>query len=295
MIHIIDLKFQGLEDVIAAFIVETSKGPVLIETGPYSTYQQLVSGVAKTGYSILDIQHVLLSHIHFDHAGASWALAKDGANIYLHPVGAPHMAHPEKLVQSATRIYGDQMDTLWGALKPIPEDQLIVCNHSEPVKIGDQTFIPWHTPGHASHHIAWQWKDNLFTGDVAGVKIQEGMVVPPCPPPDINLEHWKDSIDLIRKLPLNHLYLTHYGPIDDIESHLDSLEEILHDWAFWMKPHVEAGKKAEEVVPLFEQYVASQLKAYGISDHALDQYESANPSYMSVAGLMRYWKKKIQS
>jgi glyoxylase-like metal-dependent hydrolase (beta-lactamase superfamily II) len=294
MIHIIDLKFQGLEDVIAAFIVETSKGPVLIETGPYSTYQQLVSGVAKTGYSINDIQHVLLSHIHFDHAGASWALAKNGASIYLHPVGAPHMAHPEKLVQSATRIYGDQMDILWGALRPIPEELLIVCNNNEPVKIGDQTFIPWHTPGHASHHIAWQWKDNLFTGDVAGVKIQEGMVVPPCPPPDINLEDWKESIDLIRKLPLNRLYLTHYGPVNQIESHLDSLEEILHDWAYWIKPYVESGTKAEEVVPLFEQYVARQLKAYGISDHALAQYESANPSYMSVSGLMRYWKKKMQ-
>jgi glyoxylase-like metal-dependent hydrolase (beta-lactamase superfamily II) len=295
MIHILDLQFQGLEDVIAAFIVETSDGPVLIETGPYSTYQQLVAGVAKNGYNIQDIKHVLVSHIHFDHAGASWALAENGAKIYLHPVGAPHMAHPEKLVQSATRIYGDQMDTLWGALKPIPEEQLIICQHNEPVIIGDQTFVPWHTPGHASHHIAWQWKDNLFTGDVAGVKIQEGMVVPPCPPPDINLEDWKESIDLIRKLPLNTLYLTHYGPIDSITNHLDALEEILHDWAYWIKPYVDAGHKQEEVVPLFQEYVAKQLTEFGISEHAQVQYESANPSYMSVSGLMRYWKKKSQA
>ncbi|NNF34145.1 MAG: MBL fold metallo-hydrolase, partial [Saprospiraceae bacterium] len=160
MIHILDLQFKGLPHVIAAFLVETTAGPVLIETGPYSTFSNLVSEVNRVGYKLEDIQHVLLSHIHFDHAGASWALAEKGATLYLHPFGFRHMSDPSKLVQSATRIYGDEMDTLWGAMKPIPADKLKVCSHEEEVVIGDKTFIALHTPGHAKHHIAWQLNNN---------------------------------------------------------------------------------------------------------------------------------------
>ena len=294
MIHTIDLKHQKLDNVIASFLVETSEGPVLIESGPYSAYPQLKTGVEKLGYHIDDIHHVLLTHIHFDHAGAAWALAEKGANIYVHPIGYPHMIDPSKLVNSATRIYGDQMETLWGALNPISPSNLVTCDHKETISIGDQSFVSWHTPGHANHHIAWQWNNNLFTGDVAGVKIQSGIIVPPCPPPDINLEKWQESINLIRSLPLAHLYLTHYGRIDDIPGHLDGLEKILYNWAQWMKPYAEEACDVKDITPLFQNYVAGQLKDFGISETGILQYESANPSWMSVAGLMRYWNKKFQ-
>jgi len=293
MIHILDLQFKGLPHVIAAFLVETTAGPVLIETGPYSTFPNLVSEVNRVGYNIEDIQHVLLSHIHFDHAGASWALAEKGALIHLHPFGKKHMQDPSKLVQSATRIYGDEMDTLWGALNPISEDQLKVCDHGEKVIAGDQTFTSWHTPGHARHHIAWQLGNVMFTGDVGGVKIDKGLIVPPCPPPDINVEDWNDSIALIRQSTADQLYLTHFGLVDDKESHLDQLQHILNDWAQWMKPHAEAEASISEVTPRFEQYVADQLRTFGLSGQAIDQYEAANPSSMSVSGLMRYWRKKM--
>ncbi len=294
MIHILDLKFKGLPHVIAAFLVETSAGPVLVETGPYSTFNKLVSEVNRVGYAIDDIQHVLLSHIHFDHAGASWALAERGAKIFLHPFGQKHMADPSKLVKSATRIYGDEMDKLWGTMKPIPDDKLITCDHEDEVVIGDQIFTAWHTPGHARHHIAWQLDKVLFAGDVGGVKIEDALIVPPCPPPDINLEDWNNSIDLIRKLPVDILYLTHFGPIKDKESHLNQLEHILNDWAQWMKPYAESKTALDGVTPLFEEYVAGQLKEFGLSGQAIDQYEAANPSWMSVSGLMRYWAKKLE-
>lgn len=294
MIHILDLQFKGLPHVIAAFLVETTAGPVLIETGPYSTFPNLVSEVKRVGYNIEDIHHVLLSHIHFDHAGASWALAERGATIYLHPFGFRHMSDPSKLVQSATRIYGDEMDTLWGALKPIPTNKLKVCNHEEKVVIGDSTFTAWHTPGHAKHHIAWQLNNQMFTGDVGGVKIEGGLIVPPCPPPDINVEDWNNSIVLIRQSPVDQLYLTHFGLVEEKESHLDNLEYILNDWAQWMKPYAEAETPISEVRPLFEKYVADQLREFGLSDQAIDQYEAANPSWMSVSGLMRYWRKKLE-
>ena len=295
MIHILDLKFKGLPHVIAAFLVETSDGPVLIETGPYSTYTTLVAEIERVGYKVEEVQNVLLSHIHFDHAGASWALAEHGAKVFLHPFGYKHMLDPSKLVSSATRIYGDEMDTLWGALNPIPNDHLVVCDHGQEIIIGGQKFTAWYTPGHARHHIAWQLEDVMFTGDVGGIKIEGGLIVPPCPPPDIHLEDWNNSIELIRNSPVNTLYLTHFGKIEDKTSHLDKLNYILNDWAQWMKPHAEANSMIEEVTPQFELYVANQLKSFGLSGQAIAQYEAANPSWMSVSGLMRYWSKKLQS
>ena len=294
MITTIDLKFLDIPQVIAAFLVETSEGPVLIETGPYSTFGNLQKGVEQAGYPLDDIQHVLLTHIHFDHAGAAWALAKQGATVYVHPFGAKHLAHPEKLINSAKRIYQDDMDRLWGEMQPVPENQLQSPEHGEKVKIGDTSFSAWYTPGHAVHHIAWQMGDALFTGDVAGVRISDCIVEPPCPPPDIHLEDWQASIQLIRSLNLKTLYLTHFGKVENIASHLDELEKRMTDWAAWIKPRWERGDAPEQVVPAFQQYVAQQLKEEGADDQLIQQYEAANPSWMSVAGLMRYWKKKAE-
>ena len=182
----------------------------MIESGPYSTFEHLKKGLAKHGYQPSDVKHVLLSHIHFDHAGAAWAFANTGAKIYLHPFGAGHMHDPSKLVASATMIYGDQMDVLWGKMEGIPKENLVEMAHEQKLIIGEHTFTALHTPGHAKHHIAWEWGRTVFTGDVAGVKIGNGPVVPPCPPPDINLEDWNASIDLILKRNPEKLVLTHF-------------------------------------------------------------------------------------
>jgi len=293
MYHTIDLYFQNYEHAIASFLIETTDGPVLIETGPYSTFESLEKGLKTHGYRVSDVKHVLLSHIHFDHAGAAWAFAKHGATIYLHPFGANHMHDPSKLVASATMIYGDQMDTLWGKMEGIPTDNLKIMEHDEVVNIGNHTFTALHTPGHAKHHIAWLSKDTIFTGDVAGVKIEGGPVVPPCPPPDINLEDWNHSIDLILARNPNRLVLTHFGEEQNPNIHMKELKEILNDWALWIKAKWEEGLSNEAITPLFMEYTSAQLKSRGVSDHGVKLYEAANPSWMSVAGLVRYWKKKL--
>lgn len=292
MYHTLDLHFQNYEHAIASFLIETEDGPVLIESGPYSTFPSLEKGLADHGYKVSDVKHVLLSHIHFDHAGAAWAFAEQGANIYLHPFGADHMEDPTKLVASATMIYGDQMDTLWGKMDKIAKNKLKVVEHDEVIEIGGQSFRALHTPGHAKHHIAWQWKDTIFTGDVAGVKIDGGPVVPPCPPPDINLEDWMHSIDLVLSKNPNRLVLTHYGEEMNPNIHMKELKEILNDWSQWIKAKWEEGLSNDEITPLFMKYTAKQLKDRGVSDQGIKQYEAANPSWMSVAGLVRYWKKK---
>lgn len=292
MVKVIDLAFLGQAQTIASFLVETSEGPVLIETGPHSTLKNLENGLKKSGYRPEDVRHVFVTHIHFDHAGAAWAFAEHGAKIYVHPAGAYHLAEPAKLYESAKRIYGDQMEPLWGKMKPIPEDQIVSVGHKKKVKIGEHKFKAWHTPGHAVHHIAWQLGNEIFTGDVAGIKIGNGIVAPPCPPPDIDVEDWKSSIRMLLEQRFDALYLTHFGKVETVKPHLIELRARLINWANWIKPLLDMGLPEAELTEKFKAYVMAQYEAGGVKGKALEIYENANPAFMSVAGLSRYWKKK---
>lgn len=292
----LDLKFQHLDSAIAAFVVQGPEGHVLVECGPASTLTALEQGLAGLRLTLADIRHLFVSHIHFDHAGAAWAFAQHGATVYVHPKGAPHLAAPEKLYNSAKMIYGDAMDTLWGAMHPIPEAQLHAPTHGEKITAAGLTCTAWHTPGHAVHHIAWQVEapdgtTTLFAGDVAGVRIGTGPVVPPCPPPDIHVGDWLESIALMRQLPVATLWLTHFGQINDKSGHLDALEAELSAWATWMRPYAEQKASPESVTPLFMDFVNDRYRAVGLSEDDIKRYEAANPAFMSVAGLLRYWTK----
>ncbi|MHA4807295.1 MBL fold metallo-hydrolase [Flavitalea flava] len=290
-VHILDLHFKA-EESIAAFLIPTSEGPVLIETGPESTWDYLEAGIRQAGYQVSDIRHVLVTHIHLDHSGAAWRLAKNGATIYVHPNGLPHLANPEKLWNSASQIYGAEMGSLWGRMEPVPMEQLKPVGEGDTIGIGDLKIDVWYTPGHAIHHNVYQAGDSLFTGDVAGVKIGKGHVQPPCPPPDINIELWLQSIKKLKDLNPSSLYLTHFGKQDDPSGIFLELEDRLQDWANWIKPFFEKGKKPEEVIPAFKQYTMAQYAAAGLQEEELMRYEYANPAFMSVTGLFRYWKLK---
>lgn len=294
-IKVIDLHFFDQTNAIASYLIETSEGPILVESGPFSTFPHLQKGLAAHGYQAEDIKHVFLTHIHLDHAGAAWWFAENGAKIYVHPKGYKHMHDPSKLMESAKRIYQGMMDKLWGDMRAIPAELLIAVEHEESITIGDTRLKAWYTPGHATHHIAWQVGKSLFSGDVGGVKIKGGPVVPPCPPPDINIEDWKASIALIKDLDIDEMYLTHYGLVTNVQAHLNELDQRLTRWADWIKPHFDAKATAAEITPLLQEMVRNELITYGVkNDTHLAQYEIANPSWTSVAGLMRYWKKKIQ-
>jgi glyoxylase-like metal-dependent hydrolase (beta-lactamase superfamily II) len=301
-ISTIDLQFLGLEHAIAVFVIETNVGPVLIECGPASTLPHLKRVLEEKGWPIDAFQHVFLTHIHFDHAGSAWEFAQNGAKIYVHPIGLPHLAAPEKLYNSARMIYGTEMDRLWGEMQPIDALHLYAPEDEEIIQLGQMTFRAIYTPGHATHHIAWEVSDPtkpgdaaIFTGDVAGVKIDAGPVMPPCPPPDINIEDWQESLIKLRKSTANRLFLTHFGEVSDKDTHLNALEKRLVEWAHWMKPHFDSNTNVETIVPLFQKFVQSQLLEEGIPASDLARYEAANPSFMSVAGLLRYWKKKTST
>jgi glyoxylase-like metal-dependent hydrolase (beta-lactamase superfamily II) len=293
-IHIIDLQFLETSEAIACFLIESSDGLLLIETGPESTFPQLKIGVEKLGFTIDAITHVFLSHIHFDHAGAAWKLAELGAIIHVHPLGLPHLENPEKLWNSAAMIYGEDMERLWGTMKPIKPEKLVSVIDGQEFTNGDCTLTAIHTPGHAVHHIAWKFNNSIFTGDVAGVKIEQGPVVPPCPPPDIHIEDWKNSIQKILQHHPSFLYLTHFGVIKNPVQHMNELLAILDDWAVWMKEHFDQQTPVQEVTKLFMDYTRQQLTERQCSNALIQVYEYANPSWMSVSGLLRYWKLKNQ-
>lgn len=294
MIITIDLEFQKNACTIAAYIIESGQGPVLIETGPHSCFEALKEGIEAAGYKLEDIKHVLLTHIHLDHAGAAWAFAQNEATIYVHPFGVDHLADPSKLMESAKRIYQDKMDTLWGEMKAIPKKQLQSVAHEEVVQIGNLKFTAWHTPGHANHHIAWEMGGIIFTGDVAGVQIGEGPVVAPLPPPDINIEVWKESIELLRSRKAKAFYLTHYGAVTQVDAHLDALTTNIDTLAAWVKEHLDAGESIEEMTPKFDELALEELKKREMSEVEIAQYQAANPAWMSVTGLVRYWTKKAE-
>lgn len=293
-VHTFDLQFLGTPQAIAAFLLEVDNTSILVETGPYSSIAQLESALMAAGKHPESLNAVLITHIHLDHAGAAWYFAQKGIPVYMHPLGAPHMADPSKLLHSAQRIYGNQMEALWGTLKPIPQALIHTVSHGEELLIGNCRLRAWHTPGHAIHHVAWQVEDTIFTGDVAGVRIGGGLVVPPCPPPDIDVEAWDQSIEILRKQSPKQLIITHFGAYSDVDYHLQELQERLHAWADWMRPYAETDRPAHEIISLFQDFVHQELRAAGLNEQAIARYEVANPSFMSVAGLLRYWKKKLE-
>ncbi len=295
MIHLIDALHLGTPHVICVALVECGREELLlVDSGPESVFGAVVDGIRKLGFDPAHVRHLLASHIHLDHTGGAWRWADAfGTKIYVHPKGAPHLVDPSKLISSATRIYGDKMDYLWGAAGPIREDRVIAVDEGARLLFGSKRFEVLYTPGHAQHHNSyWLESDRtVFAGDTAGVLIPGGPTTPPFPPPDINLESWKESLDKIRNLNPDSIHITHWGRIDHPAGALDALEERLFAWAEWLRQRMIEMKSETEMVTEFEQFTIQELLANGATVEHLATYEQADPASMSVAGLTRYWRK----
>jgi glyoxylase-like metal-dependent hydrolase (beta-lactamase superfamily II) len=292
--HIItlDLNFQGKKQAIAAYLIKYNDGAILIECGPGSTLPGLQAGLAENNLSLTDVTHVLLTHIHLDHAGAAGYLAQKGAQIYVHPVGAPHMVNPGKLLASAGRIYGDRMDTLWGEFLPVPEEKVTVLYDEEEIKIGNLGFVAINTPGHAEHHYAYLFEEICFSGDAGGVRIPGFPYLRvPMPPPELHLERWRKSIQKLQKLNLKRIAPTHFGIFDNPEWQLDEMLKGLGEASRWLDAAMVDSPSIEELRGLFINFIEDQGRAAGLSEDVIQSYRLANPICMSADGLYRYWKK----
>jgi glyoxylase-like metal-dependent hydrolase (beta-lactamase superfamily II) len=276
----LDLLHQGFERVIGVYLLETRDGPALFDCGPSSCVAALKSGLAARGLALHDIRHLLLSHIHLDHAGAAGVLVRDHPRLQVHVSerGAPHLVDPARLEASARRLYGDSFDSLWGELAPVPEANLHVVDERV---VGLECFP---TPGHASHHVCYLDADGtLYAGDAAGVRIQpDRFVAPPTPPPEFDADAWNTSIDEIERRAPQRLALIHFGVADDVARHLSDLRARLANWA----AAVKAGASEEAFVESIREEVARDRD----SDEAA--YERAMPFWQSYAGLKRYVEKR---
>ncbi len=278
----IDLLHNG-ERVIGVYLLETADGPALFDCGPTTGFTALKDGLAARGLALRDVRHLLLSHIHLDHAGAAGALVREhpGLQVHVSAVGAPHLVDPSRLERSARRLYGDAFDTLWGELAPVPEPNVRVAGDRV---VGLDCFP---APGHASHHLCYlDEAGTLYAGDAAGVRIQpERHILPVSPPPDVDLEGWSRTLDEIERRGPERLALIHFGVVEDPDEHLPRMREALALWA----ERVRQGMSEEEFVASCRR----DLEEEG-ADPRLG-WEEAAPFWQSYAGLKRYWDKKREA
>jgi glyoxylase-like metal-dependent hydrolase (beta-lactamase superfamily II) len=271
----IDLHFAGRERAIGVYLVETDDGLALFDCGPTSTRAALESGLAERGVGLGDIRHLLLSHIHLDHAGAAGPLVRDypQLTVWVSEIGASHLVDPAKLERSARRLYGDLFDPLWGELAPVPEAN---------VRIADSDVLGWEafpTQGHASHHVSYLRDGTLLAGDAAGVRMPSASyVLPVSPPPDVDVEAWHATTDAIRARAPERLALIHFGMHEDVAVHLDRLDAELDRWA----SRVRDGMSQEE-------FVEAALTDAGEDAEA---YDRVAPFWQSWHGMKRYWETR---
>jgi glyoxylase-like metal-dependent hydrolase (beta-lactamase superfamily II) len=294
-IQTLDLEFYGATELIASFLAPADGGFVLIDPGPASAAEVVERRVEETGFRLQDLRAVFATHVHLDHSGGAGVLAqKTDCQVFCHPVGAPHLADPAaKLLPSAQRLYGEMMEPLWGTTVGVPNDQLRTVDDGESVVIGGLKVVGWHTPGHANHHVAWQIGDAVATGDVAGVRFPGAThVLPPMPPPDIDVEKWRQSLGLLRRLDPSRLLLTHFGAFDDPMRHIDELEDRLVRWTEAASRVVSDGGDKNALGVELEHIDKDEMKLADVSPEAAERYRRLCPVKESSVGLFRYCSLK---
>ncbi len=287
----LDLHFLGRPGVIATGVIETPDGVLLVDPGPGSCAGRLRSALEAAGIRWTDVAALLLTHIHLDHAGVSGTLAREcpSLRVFVHQRGAPHMAEPGKLLASATRLYGADMDRLWGEFAPVPAGQLHVLQGGEVLDFGGYRIDVAYTPGHASHHVTYLDRQTgvACTGDVAGIRIGAApYVLPPTPPPDIDLSLWRGSLDRLAAAQPSGMFVTHFGLKTDVAAHLDLLRDELEAWGRVSRDLHDTGD-ASSSEARFTAGVAARIAER--AGDAADAYRAAVPLEHCWMGLARYW------
>ena len=277
-LRLIDLEFGGAAQAIGVFLVDTDDGLALFDCGPSSTIDALERGLGEHGVELTDVRHLLLSHIHLDHAGAAGALVRRNPSltVWVSEIGYPHLVDPSRLERSARRLYGDLFDPLWGELAPVPEAN---------ARIADGNVLGWDvftTQGHASHHVSYDRDGTILAGDAAGVRMPgASYVLPVCPPPDIDVATWHATAAAIRARSPERLALIHFGIHEDVGAHLDRLELELDRWA----ERVGDGMEQEAFIEAARADMGADA----------DRYDRVAPLWQSWLGMQRYWEKRREA
>lgn len=298
----VDLKHMGNASAIGTGVLELSDGVALVDPGPTCCLDALEHGLGEIGSALADVRAVLLTHIHLDHATASGSIVQrvPEAKVYVHPRGAIHMIDPERLLASAGRIYGKAMDTLWGEFLPVPAASVVEVDEGDQIVLGDRQWDVAYVPGHAKHHVAYFEKatDTAWVGDVGGIRIQPGLPVPVTPPPDIDVEVWKESMDRVMAWDPGRIVPTHFGPADDPAAHFAELARGLDEWAERVRDSL-AGDEPGVADPTTDRARAKEFGAWAVADmrtrlpaEVVETYIAAFGAEDSWWGLARYWRKR---
>ena len=256
---------------------------------------RLESGLNDQQLRLDDVRSILLTHIHLDHAGATGTLLTrlPNAVVYVHERGAPHMLDPSKLLASATRLYGANMDRFWGEFRPVPADRLKVLSGGERIDMAGRTFEVAYTPGHASHHVSYLDLSNgqAFVGDTAGIRVAKGYIKAPTPPPDIDLELWEKSLAIFEAWRPSSLVLTHFGVVDEPAEHLRQFRGVLARQAAFVRATLEQEGTDEERIRRFMEEMRSDARRV-LSEEEATSTEAAAAFDQLWLGLARYWRKR---
>ncbi len=294
-VDFIDLQFRGSPRVVATALINGPGGLTLIDPGPTSCLPALEGGLRDRGLTLRDVRTLLLTHIHLDHAGATGTIVErvPGIKVYVHERGAPHMIDPEKLLASVTRLYGDQMDTLWGAFLPVPASQVTVLTGGERLDISGTSMRVAYTPGHAKHHVSFldEGAGMAYVGDTAGIRITGDYLLAPTPPPDIDIEAWQSSLDVIDAWQPVSLFLTHFGPVTPARAHLARFRTTLTAMAEGVRDALKAGGTEEEQIRGFVDRMREEARR-GLPEREAKATELAAPFDQLWQGLARYWRKR---
>lgn len=291
-IKTIDTVHEGHKGIIGVYLIPHADGALLIDCGPGSALPRILEGMRAHNIEPHQITDVLLTHIHLDHGGAAGWWSQQGARVHVHPVGAPHLLNPEKLLASAQRIYGDDMQRLWGDFLPVPRDLLIEHKDNDTINIGGMEFTAIETPGHAEHHFAWLCEGTCFTGDIGGVRLNGLMHIrPPTPPPEINFDKWRASLARLRSIEIEQLAPTHYGLYPDVAWHLDELEHNINLLQEWTEQELAIDPDAATYRTRFTSFLQDLAESDGYTTAQVQSYNDAAGSGMSADGVYRYWKK----
>jgi glyoxylase-like metal-dependent hydrolase (beta-lactamase superfamily II) len=281
---------------VAACLLETPAGPALVDPGPASTLPKLAAGLAAHGYRLDELTALLLTHIHLDHAAASGTLTRENPRlrVFVHETGAPHLVDPAKLLGSATRLYGDRMEQLWGEVAPVPASQVTPLKGGERLMLGGREIEVAYTPGHAWHHVSYFAVESAvaFVGDTAGIfGPRLPVVLPVTPPPEFDLEAWLASIDRILAWQPAEIVLTHYGPAADPVRHFDELRAGLLAWSELARVSLTQPGTDPERTHWFVQRLGEWIAGRVPAAQAEKFLAGAGPE-ACWQGLARYWRKR---
>ena len=296
---LVDLEYLGNPKVIAACLLEGEGNVAIVDPGPTSALFTLRRKLNELGLGVKGLDAILLTHIHLDHAGATGTLVEDNPRIrvYVHERGAAHMIDPAKLLESARRLYGEEMERLWGEFLPVPGENVRALAGGEGLSIAGRQLEVVYTPGHASHHVSYfdAATGLAFIGDTAGIRIENGQtILPITPPPDIDLESWARSWEQIQARRPERLFLTHFGPAGHVSEHLAELRERLEEWSVAVRESLKDGENDAERAAQFGRQVTAKLKQR-ISEQDADRYARGAAVELCWYGLARYWRKRASN